>query len=79
MKCVDFWSVLSGFLGGLQSTAFSYDLVKGEVFHLQQFLDDFSVEEVLDDLVTYSLLEAVIVAEVACLGEVVEIYKTVIK
>ena len=44
LKCVDFWcplNVLSGFLGGFQSKAFSYDWVKGEVFHLQQFLDDF--------------------------------------
>ena len=52
LKCVDFWSVLLGFLGGFQSTAFGYGLVKGEVFHLQQFLDDFPVEEALDDLVT---------------------------
>ena len=55
LKCVDFWStlnVLSGFLGGFQSTAFGYGLVKGEVFHLQQFLDNFPVEEALDYQVT---------------------------
>ena len=54
LKCVDFWhpsSVLSVFLGGFQSTAFGYCLVKSKVFHLQQFLDDFPVEEALNDLV----------------------------
>jgi len=43
-------NVLSGFLGSFQSTAFGYGLIKGEVFHLQQFLDDFPVEKTLDDL-----------------------------
>ena len=54
LKCVDFWhplNVLPGFLGGFQFKAFSYGLAKGKVFHLQQFLDDFPVEEALDDLV----------------------------
>ena len=54
LKCVDFWrplNVLLGFLGGFQSTTFGYGLVKGKVFHLQQFLDDFPVEEALNDLV----------------------------
>ena len=54
LKCIDFWrplNVLSGFLGSFQSTAFGYGLVKSKVFHLQQFLDDFPVEEALNDLV----------------------------
>ena len=51
LKCVDPLNVLLGFLGGFQSIAFGYGLVKGKVFHLQLFLDDFPVEEALDDLV----------------------------
>ena len=53
LKCVDFCplNVLSGFLGGFQFMAFGYGLVKGKVFHLQQFLNDFPVEEALNDLV----------------------------
>ena len=58
--------------------AFGYGLVKGEFFHLQQFLDDFPVKEAIDDLVAQSLLEAVIIAEVACLGELAEGFKIVI-
>ena len=58
-------NVLLGFLGRIQSTAFGDGLVKGEVFHLQQFLKDFPVEQALNDLVAESLLEAVIITEVA--------------